>query len=677
MNVNELATELGAEPNLLLRLLRYAATQWMVEQVDVDAFRATDVTSYLCMSGLESVVFHVTERNIALYNALPKWLAENSYKQPQDNKWLPFNLSKNTNLHFFEWLSQRPRHQQAFNEYMSFQRVGQQSWLDAFPLEKYMKESNSSSVNRKLVVDVGGGYGHQCQEILKRYPGVRGRIVLQDTHMAAIDCAKTIEGLEVVHHDFTNAQPVQGACVYYLRNILHDWPDQACQDILRHLKAALASDSVILLDELVIQEGSGHWYGASFDLLMMANYGARERSLTEWDRILKKSGLERKEFIPYRKKCKFGAVITGLDLNCVGEETVAQLRQATWEHKLLIIKGQHDLEPNRGWDLLQKLDPTSKKIDNTTFARAFYPKNAIVANIRYVEVPDAGSFVFIGKGQQDDPRYGKPGLNMGDGNLNQYYSKPLSDSEFEAGRTRFHWWSTDGTFWQYEPPTFTMLRPIKFPAGGLDKQIVEWADGSDQRMEVKPGRTAFVDVEQLYDMLSDEEKRMLDHSWVEYMYWPYEWIKGCRGAPNGLGVASEGREVPEEEMEKIEEIDKTWQKKYPLVWVNPVTGRKSFQVQHNLARRLFIRRGPNDDPKVIDDVAKVRKFLDDFHLRIIKPEYIWVGPDEEQDLLLFQNYGLFHTKIDYPASWGVRTVHQGWLPGGEKPKGPVPIPGED
>jgi hypothetical protein len=234
-----------------------------------------------------------------LYNAIPKWLANNSYKQPQDNKNLPFNLSKNTDLHFFEWLSQRPRHQQAFNEYMSFQRVGQKSWLDVFPLEKYVHGSITGDNHRILFVDVGGGYGHQCKEVLRRFPSLTGRVVLQDTHAAAIDSAKSIEGLKAVYHDFTKAQPVKGARVYYLRNILHDWPDQACHEILSQLKDALAPDSVILLDELVLQDEGAHWYGASFDLLMMANYGAQERSLAKWDRILEKVGLERKTFVPY------------------------------------------------------------------------------------------------------------------------------------------------------------------------------------------------------------------------------------------------------------------------------------------------------------------------------------------------------------------------------------------
>ena len=166
-------------------------------------------------------------------------------------------------------------------------------------LDVHVVESRLPGRRPAMLVLPGGGYGHQCKEVLRRFPWLQGRVVLQDTHAAAIDSAKGIEGLEVVYHDFTKAQQVKGAHVYYLRNILHDWPDQACHKILSQLKDALAPDSVILLDELVIQNEGAHWYGASFDLLMMANYGAQERSLAEWDRILEKVGLERKSFVPY------------------------------------------------------------------------------------------------------------------------------------------------------------------------------------------------------------------------------------------------------------------------------------------------------------------------------------------------------------------------------------------
>lgn len=59
VSVSELAAELGAEEALLGRVLRYAATQWMVEQVGVGLYRATDTTRSLSMAGLEAVIFHV------------------------------------------------------------------------------------------------------------------------------------------------------------------------------------------------------------------------------------------------------------------------------------------------------------------------------------------------------------------------------------------------------------------------------------------------------------------------------------------------------------------------------------------------------------------------------------------------------------------------------------------
>lgn len=58
-SVGELAREVGAEEALLARLLRYAATQGMAEQVGPDAYRATRITQYLAMAGMQALIFHV------------------------------------------------------------------------------------------------------------------------------------------------------------------------------------------------------------------------------------------------------------------------------------------------------------------------------------------------------------------------------------------------------------------------------------------------------------------------------------------------------------------------------------------------------------------------------------------------------------------------------------------
>jgi hypothetical protein len=90
---------------------------------------------------------------------------------------------------------------------------------------------------------------------------------------------------------------------------------------------------------------------------------------------------------------------------------------------------------------------------------------------------------------------------------------------------------------------------------GPDVQI-NWDDGSNLSMEAKPGQTAFVSTIQLYELLTYEEKMMVDHSWVEYAPFPYMWIENCKGRTIGLGLETEGlehkmEEIPEWEPKKI------------------------------------------------------------------------------------------------------------------------------
>lgn len=254
--------------------------------------------------------------------------------------------------------------------------------------------------------------------------------------------------------------------------------------------------------------------------------------------------------------------------------------------------------------------------------------------------------------------------------------------------------------YMYQQPHFSSFRAIKHPKGD---QEVDWADGSGLKMKVPAGRTAFFSSYQAYDLLTEEEKNMADHSWAEYMYYPYQWVLGCRGAPNGLGIASEGREASEEELDKMTSFrDPSWQhkvsliytktlplpqqekymlicrgyEKYPLVWVNEVTGQKAFHVMSHIIRRLHIRNGPNEKPRVIDDINEIRSFILKLQTRVLRPEYIYAGPEQEGDHVLWNNWGVMHTKIDYPLQYGPRTNHQGWIPSSYPPSGPTPLPAD-
>lgn len=62
------------------------------------------------------------------------------------------------------------------------------------------------------------------------------------------------------------------------------------------------------------------------------------------------------------KKCTFGATITGLNLNDISNEDLASLKEATHRYQLVMIKGQHDLDPVKHWELITRLDPEAQQV---------------------------------------------------------------------------------------------------------------------------------------------------------------------------------------------------------------------------------------------------------------------------------------------------------------------------
>ena len=72
-----------------------------------------------------------------------------------------------------------------------------------------MVEGYNPAFSPTLLVDIGGGVGHQCKDLKARYPSLPGEVVVQD-----LQCAKDLElagnGIRGMAYDFFEAQPVRG-----------------------------------------------------------------------------------------------------------------------------------------------------------------------------------------------------------------------------------------------------------------------------------------------------------------------------------------------------------------------------------------------------------------------------------------------------------------------------------
>ncbi|KAH7021199.1 uncharacterized protein B0I36DRAFT_367631 [Microdochium trichocladiopsis] len=370
------------------------------------------------------------------------------------------------------------------------------------------------------------------------------------------------------------------------------------------------------------------------------------------------------------EKHDFGATVTGLDLNEISDADVKALSNLIWTHKLLVVKGQQELEPIKQWELVTRFDPTAPKVHSHGSVKTFNKEGGLLSKARDVYgIPGAENVRLVGKGYQGPDHYGLKEITVKKPLSHDWHCKPQAEGEFEAGNTRFQRWHIDAPLYARDPAYFTTLRCIKRPT---EPQVnIRWDDGSGLEMKSEPGLTAFFSNVQTYELMSEEEKKIADHSWVEYAPHPYMWMGNCRGLTTGLGVATEGRE---KKLEELGDYDPKSVKTYPMVWVNPVTGEKAFMVHGICARKLFLRSSPDETPVVVEDVGEIRAFLKTIQERVLKPEYIMLPKVEEGDIIMWANWQTFHTAVDYPDSWGPRTMHQANIGASTSPVGPVPIP---
>ncbi|KAL4886398.1 O-methyltransferase-domain-containing protein [Aspergillus karnatakaensis] len=237
--------------------------------------------------------------------AFPDFLVETDYADISDNSKTPFQKAFKTDLPSFAWLAQHPEQLAAMTEVMkAFQS---DEWIKSLnEVDQVALETDNSE--RVFFVDVGGGSGHQCLEVRDKYPNLKGRLVLQDLPEVVKDLTG-IPGVRIEGHNFFEEQTVRGAKFYYLRRILHDWPDAKCIQILQHLRSAMASDSRILIDEKVLPDTNVPWQSAMADLSMMVTMAGKERSEAQWAMLAAQSGLRIAYMHGYEDSTIFNSVI--------------------------------------------------------------------------------------------------------------------------------------------------------------------------------------------------------------------------------------------------------------------------------------------------------------------------------------------------------------------------------
>ncbi|KAH6616694.1 S-adenosyl-L-methionine-dependent methyltransferase [Boeremia exigua] len=300
-----LSAETSASPTLFARLLRSMASFGLISETAKDTFTANRVTLVLADPDVVGAFPHVSHLHARTAQALPAYLRDHGYQNMTNTKDLPFHLALGTDLSPFEWMKQHPEQMKALGHAMRIERS--QSWLDSYPLSDQMS-SFQATEGSVLLVDIGGGFGQQAVAFKDRVSSRSDHIVVQDLASTLMH-APAINGIEFQEHDFFTPQPVQGAKFYYLRHILHDWPDDDSVRILRNIVGAMTHESRIVIDEVVLPDSNVPWQCAFMDLTMSSSLGGCERTGDEWESLLRRAGLQIEEVHTYDDVRKHSVII--------------------------------------------------------------------------------------------------------------------------------------------------------------------------------------------------------------------------------------------------------------------------------------------------------------------------------------------------------------------------------
>ncbi|KAL1967218.1 hypothetical protein VTN77DRAFT_3509 [Rasamsonia byssochlamydoides] len=289
LTVDQLSEATGAHPTLLGRLLRYFSSLGTVTETGKDTFGANNVTRTLGDANNQAGVHHYFDFVGPIFQELPAFLRKTGFQDITDNTKTVFQDAWKTDEIVFQFFPKLPEQFNYFNQHMAARRHGMPTWLSVYPVEK--QAQGWSPEAGPIFVDIGGGIGHQCAEFKAKYPNLPGSVVLQDLPHC-IDHALPTPGVQNMVYDIFKPQPIKGAKFYYMRCVLHDFPDDKCQLILKNIIDVLAPDSLILIDDMVLPNTGVYWQTTQMDLTMMAGLAARERTHEQWTALLDSVGLK-------------------------------------------------------------------------------------------------------------------------------------------------------------------------------------------------------------------------------------------------------------------------------------------------------------------------------------------------------------------------------------------------
>lgn len=335
MHVRDISSISGIEGDKLSRYLRNLCNSHVFRETAPDVFANNTLSSVLRDEGKSAYMAICLD--IVRKSSVKAWeaLTHPDFKNSDAPNKAPFNIAYNTPLKVFKYISEVEPEigKRTKIGFASGTKVNEEEYLSLYP---WSREKG------KKVVDVGGGIGGGMFPVYKEF---------QDFRLVVQDIADSGPGFDTVSHvkmlrkhpltherqlwneefpaavadgrvsfqayDFFQPQP-EAADIYFMRYIIHDWPDAEAVKILLNTASKMTQSTRLLICEQIIfpiyrlpsigtssksdefnldapEPLPANWGNADtsrLDLQVLATLNARERTQGQYVALLQQSGLE-------------------------------------------------------------------------------------------------------------------------------------------------------------------------------------------------------------------------------------------------------------------------------------------------------------------------------------------------------------------------------------------------
>ncbi len=278
----QLASAAGVRASELYRVLRALASIGVFAETKNGRFKLTPLAATLRTDAPGSM-----RTTAMLLNSDWQWKAWKQLLPCLRTGEVPFDKAHGMSV--FEYLEMHPDDLAVFHKATT--GLTNPAIADAYDFSKF-----------KTLVDIGGGHGALLTAILKAHPTLRGTLFDQPSVIAGAKKGGFITAKGIAKRctlkagSFFAAVP-EGADIYTLKYILHDWSDEHSVQILKKCRTAMHDKSRLLVIDSVIPPGNRPGYVKLLDIEMLI-IGGRERTRADFAAIFRKAGLKLTRIIP-------------------------------------------------------------------------------------------------------------------------------------------------------------------------------------------------------------------------------------------------------------------------------------------------------------------------------------------------------------------------------------------